>query len=41
MVQENFAPGHRYGIFPAFSAGWILSEEKFMKNQSFYKLLKN
>lgn len=29
--SENFAPGHRYGIFPAFSAGWILSEEKFMK----------
>lgn len=38
--SENFAPGHRYGIFPAFSAGWILSEEKFMKNQSFINYLK-
>ena len=38
--SENFAPGHRYGIFPAFSAGWMLSEEKFMKNQSFINYLK-
>lgn len=38
--SENFTPGHRYGIFPAFSAGWILSEEKFMKNQSFINYLK-
>lgn len=38
--SENFAPGHRYGIFPAFSAGWILSEEKFMKKQSFINYLK-
>lgn len=27
-----FAPGKRYGFFPAFSAGWRISEEKFMKN---------
>lgn len=27
-----FAPGHRFGFFPAFSAGWRLSEEKFIKN---------
>ncbi|WP_114940685.1 SusC/RagA family TonB-linked outer membrane protein [Mucilaginibacter endophyticus] len=27
-----FAPGHRYGFFPAFSAGWRLSEEKFIKD---------
>lgn len=38
--SENFAPGHRYGIFPAFSAGWIISEEKFMKSQSFINYLK-
>ncbi|MFB6456900.1 TonB-dependent receptor [Chitinophaga sp. Hz27] len=25
-----FAPGKRWGYFPAFSAGWIVSEEKFM-----------
>lgn len=38
--SENFAPGHRYGTFPAFSAGWILTEESFMKNQSFLNYLK-
>jgi TonB-linked SusC/RagA family outer membrane protein len=27
-----FAPGHRFGFFPAFSAGWRISEEKFMKD---------
>ncbi|MDR1738320.1 MAG: TonB-dependent receptor [Candidatus Symbiothrix sp.] len=27
--SENFESEHRYGIFPAGSAGWILSEEKF------------
>ncbi|MDR1762675.1 MAG: TonB-dependent receptor [Dysgonamonadaceae bacterium] len=27
--SENFASGRRYGLFPAGSAGWILSEEKF------------
>lgn len=29
--SENFAPGQRFGIFPAGSVGWIISEEKFMK----------
>lgn len=29
--SENFAPGKRYGTFPAFSAGWVVSDEKFMK----------
>ncbi len=27
-----FAPGKRYGFFPAFSAGWVVSQENFMKN---------
>lgn len=27
-----FAPGNRFGFFPAFSAGWRLSEEKFFKD---------
>jgi TonB-linked SusC/RagA family outer membrane protein len=27
-----FGPGHRFGFFPAFSAGWRLSEEKFIKD---------
>lgn len=26
-----FAPGKRYQLFPAFSAGWRISEEKFMQ----------
>ena len=27
--SENFADGHRFGIFPAVGVGWLLSEEKF------------
>ncbi|MET3980938.1 TonB-linked SusC/RagA family outer membrane protein [Mucilaginibacter sp. UYP25] len=27
-----FGPGRRFGFFPAFSAGWRLSEEKFIKD---------
>ncbi|WP_316828709.1 TonB-dependent receptor [Pedobacter miscanthi] len=29
--SETFAPGKRFGFFPAFSVGWVLSEEKFFK----------
>ena len=29
--SENFARGHRYGFFPAVSAGWVPTEEKFWK----------
>ena len=29
--SENFAEGNRFGVFPAGSIGWILSEEKFME----------
>ena len=25
----NFAPGHRWGLFPGLSAGWVISEENF------------
>ena len=32
--SENFAPGKRFGLFPAGSLGWILSEEKFWKGMS-------
>ncbi|HMH32972.1 MAG TPA: TonB-dependent receptor [Puia sp.] len=28
-----FAPNHRFGFFPAFAAGWRLSEEGFIKNK--------
>jgi len=27
-----FAPGKRFGFFPSFGAGWLLSEEKFIKD---------
>jgi len=30
--SENFPDQKRFGFFPAFSAGWILSEESFMEN---------
>ena len=29
--SENFRKGKRFGFFPAFSLGWRLSNEKFMK----------
>lgn len=29
--SSRFAAGRRYGYFPSFSAGWRISEEKFMK----------
>lgn len=30
--SENFARGHRFGVFPAGSIGWVVSQEGFMKN---------
>lgn len=30
--SENFAPGYRYGFFPSFSLGWIVSSEEFMNS---------
>ena len=30
--SENFAKGKRFGVFPAASIGWIVSEEKFMQS---------
>ncbi len=29
--SSNFARGHRWGWFPSFSAGWIMTEEPWMK----------
>ncbi|MDR1223356.1 MAG: TonB-dependent receptor, partial [Tannerella sp.] len=29
--SENFAPGKRYGLFPAGSVGWVISREAFME----------
>lgn len=30
--SENFAPGKRFGAFPAGSIGWVISNEKFMED---------
>ncbi len=39
--SENFAPGRtRYGFFPSFSAGWVVTGEEFMKSQKFFDFLK-
>ncbi|MBS1566107.1 MAG: SusC/RagA family TonB-linked outer membrane protein [Bacteroidetes bacterium] len=38
--SENFAPGRRYGFFPAVSVGWIASEENFLKNTPVFSYLK-
>ncbi|MFD2036941.1 SusC/RagA family TonB-linked outer membrane protein [Belliella marina] len=29
---DNFAPGLRFGFFPSVSAGWVVSQESFLKN---------
>lgn len=39
--SENFAPGHRWGLFPAVGAAWYVSHEKFFKPvQSVIRTLK-
>lgn len=30
--SEKFAAGKRFGFFPSFAVGWVLSEESFIKN---------
>lgn len=27
--SENFAPGHRFGLFPSIAGGWVISNEPF------------
>ncbi len=40
--SNRFARGNRWGYFPSFSAGWVLTNEKFMENartwMNFFKL---
>ena len=39
--STNFAPEYRWGVFPSFSAGWVISEEPFFKdNVAFVNFLK-
>ena len=37
---EQFAPGSRFGYFPAFSAGWIISNESFFKENPWLSFVK-
>ena len=30
--SDNYAKGYRWGFFPSVSAGWVISDEKFMQN---------
>ena len=39
--SENFAKGHKFGFFPAFSLAWNIAEEKFVKdNLKFLNMFK-
>lgn len=38
--SSRFAPGNKWGIFPSVSAGWLASEESFIKNIPQIQLLK-
>jgi TonB-linked SusC/RagA family outer membrane protein len=37
---ENFAPGKRFGFFPAYSLGWVASQESFFPKAGFVTFLK-
>ncbi len=38
--SSKFAKGHKWGTFPAFSIGWRISEEKFLKKWDWISNLK-
>ena len=38
--SAKFGPDNRFDFFPSFSAGWMLTNEKFMKNLRFINVLK-
>lgn len=35
-----FQKSNRWGLFPAFSAGWLLSKEDFLRNSKYFNFLK-
>lgn len=39
-ASSRFHPDYRWGSFPSFSAGWVISEETFMENISWLSFLK-
>ncbi|MEP6513724.1 MAG: SusC/RagA family TonB-linked outer membrane protein, partial [Parafilimonas sp.] len=38
--SSRFGSNNRYGWFPSVSAGWLLSEERFMQQSKFFSYLK-
>ncbi|WP_236668775.1 SusC/RagA family TonB-linked outer membrane protein [Hymenobacter rubidus] len=38
--SSRFGVNHRYGFFPAASAGWVVTEESFLKDQKVLSFLK-
>lgn len=38
--SSRFGEGHKWGVFPSFSAGWKISEESFMNSVDFIDNLK-
>ena len=38
--DSNFGQDKKWGIFPAFSTAWILSEENFLKNSNWINFIK-
>lgn len=39
--SENFPPNLQYGFFPAFSGGWLISNEKFIAESDISNLISN
>ena len=39
-ASSRFGPDNKWGFFPAFSAGWIISDEKFLKGSKAVPFLK-
>lgn len=38
--SDNYAPGHRWGFYPAIAAGWLVSNESFLKDNKTINTLK-
>jgi TonB-linked SusC/RagA family outer membrane protein len=38
--SEKFGPGYRFGFFPSFAAGWMISNEHFMQSLHWLSKLK-
>jgi TonB-linked SusC/RagA family outer membrane protein len=38
--SENFAKGHQFGFFPAFSVAWNIADEAFLRNRQWLNMFK-